>query len=271
MRVGPILAIGVLVFAPLARAADSPEALVMRARERLQKTDSRASGRLVHLDENGKRTSQSLAIEAHWFPGVLRVLLTLRAAQTTDAQLSQTAPTASRDTRVSFLFEMRPGGQSTVQVFHPHAAPVSLPFSHWGEGVAESDFDPEDFLEPELYWQEQTVLPGEMLGTRFCDVLKSVPGPLDRSHYASVKTWFDHATGYPLREEKTLRNSGAVKEFTSLGLTQSGGVWAARQVEVKVNGHKDSSLLLFERGTAKAQLDSKDFSLDEVERSENHR
>ena len=68
--------------------------------------------------------------------------------------------------------------------------------------------------------------------------------------------------------EKTQKDGGAVKDFTSLGLTQSGGVWAARQVEVKVHGRPGSTLLIFERGSTKAHLSPTDFSPEQIEKFE---
>jgi len=41
---------------------------------------------------------------------------------------------------------------------------------------------------------------------------------------------------YPVYAEKTQRGTGTVKEFTYIGLRQTGGVWSASQVEVKVRG-----------------------------------
>ena len=61
-----------------------------------------------------------------------------------------------------------------------------------------------------------------------------------------------------------------VKEFTSSGLTQSGGIWAAKQVEVKTHGRTGSSLLIIERGSTKANLTIKDFSPAQISKFEDH-
>jgi hypothetical protein len=45
------------------------------------------------------------------------------------------------------------------------------------------------------------------------------------------------------------------------GLRQLSGIWSATQVEVKVSGRPGSSLLIIERGSAKAKLARKDFML----------
>jgi hypothetical protein len=60
--------------------------------------------------------------------------------------------------------------------------------------------------------------------------------------------------------EKTLKGSGNVKEFTYFGLRQMQGVWSATQVEAKIRGHSGSTLFIIDRGSAKADLDLKDFS-----------
>ena len=260
MKLFSVVATAMLFIAPAAQAADTADTqtVVAAARARIASTDSRATGRLVRVDANGNRINNAFAIKAHWFPGVLRVLL-----EVVPVKMSATngPPNELKDAPVRILFEMRPGGQSTIRIFHPHeAAPATLPFDRWSEGVAGSDFDYEDFLQSEFYWQGQTILKSARLGAHDCDVLKSTPGAADRSHYAEVQTWLDRAIGYPLYVEKTLKAAAAVKEFTSLGLVQSGGVWAAKQVEVKVHGRPGSTLLIFEHGSTKAHLTLKDFS-----------
>jgi hypothetical protein len=164
---------------------------------------------------------------------------------------------------------MRPNGQDTVRIFHPHeSAPTLLPFDKWNESVSGSDFNYEDFLQPEYYWQDQTITKSAKFGARDCDVLKSTPGASDRSHYAEVQTWLDHTIGYPIYAEKTPKGSTSVKEFTSLGLSRSGGVWAARQVEVKIHGRPGSTILIIERGSTRAHLTIKDFSPEQISQFE---
>lgn len=274
MRLSMAAATVMVALMPIARASDAAHVLVASAQQHLESTDSRATGRLVRVGADGKRTNRKIAIKAHWFPGVFRVLLEIDGAvgpdSTTGTGQTGEASTAP-DTRESVLLEMRPEGQSTVLLFHPKTqTPTNLPFSRWAEGVAGSDFSYEDFLQPELFWKQQSLVQNETIGGTVCDGLRSAPGAADRSHYAQVITCFDHATGYPLRVEKTLKSAATVKDFTSLGLTQSGGVWAARQVQVKLRGHAGLSLLLFERGTAKAHLGPDDFSPAQILRFENH-
>jgi len=251
-----------LMIASNAHGAEA-RAQIAIARQRIEATDSRATGRLVQVDASGNRISNAVTIKAHWFPGVLRVLVEIVPTRTP----AQNAPL---DARASILLEMRPNGENTIRIFHPHTAPATLPFNKWGESVFGSYFNYEDFLQAEYFWQGQTILKTALLGTHSCDVLKSTPGPSDRSHYAEVQTWLDQTTGYPLYVEKTLKEGGTVKDFTSLGLTQSGGIWAARQVEVKIHDRPGSTLLIIERGSTKANLTAKNFSPEEIGKFEDH-
>ena len=275
MRLASRMAAALLLLPPAVYAGQAvnprdARTVVAGARQRVESTDARASGHLVRVDGTGKRTSNAITLKAHWFPGVLRVLLEFSPSKAPGADATSGATPASgldtrlethNDARLGILLEMRPGGQSTVQVFHPHgAAPTPLPFDRWNEGVLGSDFAYEDFLQPELYWPGQTILKTARLGARTCDVLKSTPGASDRTHYAEVQTWLDQTIGYPIFAEKTLKNGAVVKDFTSFGLTQSGGGWSARQVEAKVQGRAGSTLLIFDRGSTKAHLTMRDFS-----------
>ncbi len=51
-----------------------------------------------------------------------------------------------------------------------------------------------------------------------------------------------------------------VKEFTYYGIRHEEGVWSAHQVEVKVRGQSGSTLLILDRGSAKANLTLADFN-----------
>jgi hypothetical protein len=260
MRLASVMAAAMLLVATTAHAADA-RAVVAVARQRIETADFRATGRLVRVDASGNRISNAITIKAHWFPGVLRALVEIVPPRT--------PANARQDARVSILLEMRPNGQNSIRIFRPHeSAPASLPFDKWSESVFGSDFNYEDFLQPEYYWQGQTILKSARFGARDCDVLKSTPGTLDHSHYAAVQTWLDHTIGYPVYVEKTLKDGGIVKEFTYLGLSQSGGVWSARQVEVKIHGRPGSTLLIIERGSTKAHLTIRDFSPEQISQFE---
>lgn len=261
MSLASVVAAAMLFIATTAHAADA-RAVIAVARQRIETADSRATGRLVRVDASGNRISNAFTIKAHWFPGVLRALIEIVPSRTP-------AGNARQDARVSILLEMRPNGQNMIRVFRPHeSAPVSLPFDKWSESVFGSDFNYEDFLQPEYYWQSQTILKSARFGARDCDVLKSTAGASDRSHYAEVLTWLDHTIGYPIYVEKTLKDAAIVKEFTYFGLSQSGGVWSARQVEVKIHGRPGSTLLIIERGSTRANLTIRDFSPEQISQFE---
>jgi Outer membrane lipoprotein-sorting protein len=263
MRLASIVSAAVLLIATVGHAAEMPEVLAA-ARKRIETTDFRASGRLIRVDATGNRISNAITMAAHWFPGVLRVLVQVVPSRNSTRSTDQNA-------RVTILLEMRPSGQSTIRIFRPHTSePTSVPFEKWSESVVGSDFNYEDFLQPEYYWQGQTILKVARFGARDCDVLRSAPGASDHSHYAEVQTWLDHTINYPVYVEKTPKNGGNVKKFTYFGLSKSGGVWAARQVEVKIHGHPGSTVLIIERGSTKANLSLRDFSAEQISRFEDH-
>jgi len=257
MRLTSVVAAAMLFLATTAHAADA-RAVNAVARQRIETADFRATGRLVRVDASGNRINNAITMKAHWFPGVLRALVEIVPPRT-----------PAKNARVSILLEMRPNGQNTIRIFRPHeSAPASLPFDKWSESVFGSDFSYEDFLQPEYYWHGQTILKSARFGARDCDVLKSTPGASDHSEYAEVQTWLDHTIGYPIYVEKTLKDGGVVKEFTYLGLSRSGGVWSARQVEVKIHGRPGSTLLIVERGSTKANLSLRDFSPEQISQVE---
>jgi hypothetical protein len=166
---------------------------------------------------------------------------------------------------IHILLEMRPNGQNVIQIVHPgDKAPVILPFEKWSDGPLGAGFSYEDFLEPQYFWPGQGVLETTMRGSRKCDVVKSTPGTADKTHYAEVRTWLDQTIGFPVYAEKTMKGTGAVKEFTYLGIRHNGGLWSASQVEAKVRGKDGSTLLMIDRGSAKANLGLKDFSTAQI-------
>ena len=230
--------------------AEDVHTVLAPARQLVETADYRASGHLVRVDANGNRISSPITIKAHWFPGVLRVLV----------ELGQPAE-AHRDMRENILLEMRPNGQNTIRVAYPDdAAPITVPVEKWNDSPIGPGFNLEDFLEQQYFWPGQAVVEETKFGARDCDVLKSTPGATDRSHYSEVRSWLDHSIGFPVYVEKTLKGTGVVKEFTSFGLRREGGVWSAHQVEVKVRGRAGSTLLIIDRGSVKAHLSLRDFS-----------
>jgi len=248
-----------LLLAIPANAADA-YAVLATPRQRVETADFRASGHLVRVDANGARTNYGITIKAHWFPGVLRALVEIAPPQNDRAK-------PGSDARARILLEMRPSGQNTILIAHPgDKAPAALPFDKWSDGPLGNGFSYEDFLEQQYFWPGQALLEETKFGARDCDVLKSTPGAADRTHYAGIKTWLDHSIGFPVYVEKTLKGTGAVKEFTYFGLRHDGGVWSANQVEAKTRGQAGSTLLILDRGSAKANLGLGDFSPEQLTR-----
>jgi hypothetical protein len=238
-----------LAFAIAASGADVRR-VVARPQLRVESADYRATGHLVRVDASGIRTSYAITLKARGFPDGLRVLLEIASP---------------KDVRAHILLVTRPNGQTTIQIAYPgDAAPATVPFVRWNAGPLGAGFSYEDFLEPQYFWKSQTLLEETEYGARECDVLKSMPGPSDRTHYAEVRTWLDQSIGYPVYVEKTLKQNGAVKEFTYFGLRQNSGVWSASQVQVKVRGHSGSTLLIIDRGSTKANLDLREFSPEQL-------
>ena len=228
-----------------ALAADVPAPLTL-AKKQVETADYRLTGHLVRVDEKGTRTSYGINIKAHWFPGMLRVLFEV---------------TSPNDARVHVLLEMRPGGESTIRVAHPgDAKAATLAFEKWTEGPLGSGFSYEDFLEAPYFWSGQKSLAKTKYGARNCDLLVSTPGAADRTHYAAVKSWLDAESGFPVHVEKTMKGTGLVKEFTYFGLSQRQDTLYASQVEAKIHGRSGSTLLIIDRGSARAHLELKDFS-----------
>jgi len=246
MRIQIATTVLAMMLLPKAVQAAAPPATLAAARQQVESADYRLIGHLVRVDGSGARTSDAVNISAHWFPGVLRVLLEV---------------TSPAQGRVHVLLEMRPDGKSTIQIAHPGDKSVAvLPFDKWNDGPLGDGFSYEDFLEDHYFWAGQTALGETKFGARDCDVLMSKSGASDRTHYADAKSWLDHKSAFPVYVEKTLKGSGSVKEFTYFGLRQTRGVWSATQVEAKIRGRAGSTLLIIDRGTPEAHLGVKDFS-----------
>jgi hypothetical protein len=230
------------------------QSLIAVAHQRIEAADLRASGHLVRVDASGTRTSYGFSLKAHWFPGVLRILVDVSPP-------SGAGPAA----RSHILLEMRPNGQNSIQIAHPgDKAPAALPFDKWTDGPLGPGFSYEDFFEQQYFWPGQTIVEETKYGARDCDLLKSTPGTTDRTHYTEIKTWLDHSIAFPVYLEKTLRGTGAVKEFTYFGLRHDGGVWSATQVEVKTRGQAGTTLLIIDRGSTKASLNLGDFNPEQL-------
>jgi hypothetical protein len=248
LRLSAVLALALLSAVPV-HGTDT-QALLTASRQAIQQADYRASGHLVRVDGTGKRTSYDITIKARWFPGVLRILMEI---------------TGPADARAHLLLEMRPDGQNSIQLAHPgDKAPAAIPFDKWSDGPLGSGFSYEDFLEEQYFWPSQAILQSVRRGARDCDVLSSKPSAADKTHYAEVRTWLDHTIDFPVYAEKTPKAGGKVKQFTYFGLRHDGGVWSASQIEEKSDGQPGSTLLIINRGSAKANLTLGDFSPDRL-------
>ncbi len=224
-------------------AKDSLKAVLAAARARVESTDVRASGRLVQVEADGTRKTSTLAIKAHWFQDGLHMIGEI---------------TSSTAGSLRFSLTIDPGGRLAIEVIQPgQKVPVKLPPEQWSDGLLGSNFSYEDLTEGQFLWTRQTLLPAEKYGARDCFVLKSEPGVGERSYYTSVTTWIDQKTGAPVHVERVAK--GSVKQFIFYDLQQNDGIWATRQVEAKLEGSAGSSLLILERGSARAHLQRKDF------------
>ena len=242
-----------LLASPTAFAADT-HATLETARQAVEKADYKASGHLVRVDASGARTNYPISFQAHWFPGVLKVMVEVAPAAGSADKKGQA---------LHFLVEMRPEGTSSIRIAHRGEAAAVLPADHWEDGVDGTGFSFEDFLESELFWAGQQVTEHVKYGARECDLVKSIPGAADRTRYSEVSSWLDRATGFPVYQEKTVKG-GVVKAYTAFGLRHDGGVWSASQIEEKSRGQGGSTLLIIDRGSAKANLGPQDFSADKL-------
>lgn len=223
------------------------EAVLTGSRQRIEKYDYRVTGRLIRVEDNGKRTSYKFAARAHWFPDGLRLLCEI---------------SGPGSEKTSLLLHMSVSGHVTIEAILPGQKTASvLPFEHWNDALVGTDFSYEDMLENQFFWKNQQLLPPQKYGARDCFVLKSTAGPQDQTHYSSVTSWIDRSIMYPVHVVKTLRGTGQQKEFIYYSLRQVSGVWSASQVEAKLQGKPGSSRMVIEGGSAKANLGRKDFVL----------
>jgi len=207
-------------------------------------TDFRASGRLVRVLGEQRKTYQ-FSMRAKAVGGLLKIF----------CEVTDPAPA-----RVRLLLESYADGRATIRTGHAgDAAPAELPFARWGERMLDTDFSFEDLMESQFVWRNQTLGDESMFGARPSVVLKSTPGPQDRTHYASVTSWLDREIFYPLKEEKVVKGSGEVKEFLFFGLRQSKGIWSASQIECKIRGKAGSTLFIVTRGSEKAHSEESAF------------
>lgn len=229
--------------------ASDAHSVLSAARKQVETADYRIAGRIVRVDANGKRTNFGVNVKAHWFADTLHVVLDVSSPQSS---------------RFHLLMEMQSDGRVSMKIARPGDKELAtLPFEQWTGSPFGQGFTYEDFLNPELYWPLQSVERAKY-GARDCDLLTSTPASNNRTHYARVRTWLDHTIAFPVHAEKTLKDSGAVREFSFIGLRKEGGVWSATQIEGKMRGQNETTLFLLERGSAKANLKVADFSVESL-------
>ena len=230
-----------------AAASSDLQAVLTGSRQRIQNLDYRVTGRITRVEADGKRTSYKFVGKAHWFPDGLRVLSVF---------------SGPGSAKTSILLHMSVNGHLTIDAMLPGEKSASaLPFEHWNDPLLGTDFSYEDMAESWFFWKNQELLAPEKYGARDCFVLKSTPGPQDRTHYDSAKSWIDRSILFPVHVVKTLHGTGQQKEFVYYSLRQVDGAWSASQVEAKQEGKPGSSMLVIEGGTGKAKLGMKDFDL----------
>ena len=223
------------------------ETVLTGSRQRIEKLDYRASGRLTRVEADGKRTSYKFVGKAHWFPDGLRLLCEI---------------SGPGSEKTSLLLHMSVSGQVTIEAVLPGEKVASvLPFKRWNDPLVGTDFSYEDMVEDWFFWKHQELLAAEKYGARDCFVLKSTSGSQDQTYYGSITSWIDRTILFPVHVVKTARGTGQQKEFIYYGLRQVGGAWSATQVEAKVQGKPGSSILVIEGGSGKANLGRKDFDL----------
>jgi len=241
---------------PICAQTTSVHELLSSVHQQIQSADYRVSGQISWIQANGVRISSPVTIKARWFPGVLRVLVAVGKSTRT---ATGSGPGSSRPLHV--LLEMKPNGQSAILIARAgDKSPSALPFEKWSDGPLGSGFSYEDLLENQFFWPRQDSEGKVKFGARDCEVIKSTPGSADKTHYSVVKTWFDPAIAFPVYVEKTVKETGSVKEFTYFGIRREEGVWSAHQIEETTRGQSGSTILVFERGTARANLTLNDFS-----------
>jgi hypothetical protein len=232
---------------PAVAANPDLETVLTGSRQRIEKLDYRATGRLTRVEGNGKRTSYKFVGKAHWFPDGLRLLCEI---------------SGPGSEKTSLLLHMSVSGRVTIEAILPGEKAASvLPFERWNDPLVGTDFSYEDMVESQFFWKNQKLLAPEKYGARDCFVLKSTSGSQDRTHYDSVTSWIDRGIFYPVHVVKALRGTVQQKEFIYYGLRQVGGAWSASQVEAKVQGKTGSSMLVIEGGSGKANLGRKDFDI----------
>src|ERR1700688_3526347 len=151
------------------------ETVLTGSRQRIEKLDYRATGRLTRVEGNGKRTSYKFVGKAHWFPDGLRLLCEI---------------SGPGSEKTSLLLHMSVSGHVTIEAVLPGEKSASvLPFERWNDPLVGTDFSYEDMVESQFFWKNQELLAPEKYSAGDCFVLKSVSGSQDWTYYDSVSSW----------------------------------------------------------------------------------
>src|SRR5580658_941352 len=137
-------------------AAASPdlETVLTGSRQRIEKLDYRATGHLTGVAADGTRTSYKFVAKAHWFPDGLRLLCDISGPGTQ---------------KTTILLHMTVNGHLTIEALLPgQTAPGPVPFEHWSDRLAGTDFSYEDMVEAQFFWKNQQLLPPQKYGARDC-------------------------------------------------------------------------------------------------------
>src|SRR5215472_1045088 len=113
-------------------ASPDLDTVLAGSRQRIQKLDYRATGRLTRVEGSGKRTNYKFVAKAHWFPDGLRVLFEI---------------SGPASTKTSFLLHMTTNGRVTIDAILPGEKAASVvPFEHWTDPLVGTDFSYEDMV-----------------------------------------------------------------------------------------------------------------------------
>jgi hypothetical protein len=247
-RTGAAAALAALAAATFAAGQGTPSAaeIMEKLRAKRKAASFRAEGRLVLVEAGGKRTTWQLAWKGGTFGPSMNLLFEV------------TGPAAARQ---KVLLEISDAGAATIRTVPPgQAESEELPPERWGRPFLATALTYEDLLEPHLFWPVQALVAEQTCGTRDCWVIRSRPGGGLPSQYAEVTSWIDRVYWFPVSVEKRNR-SGAVKQFLYSGFHQARGDWAARQIEVRIAGRAERTLLIAARGSTNVQLKESEFRL----------
>ena len=143
-----------LSLVPPSRAAANPdlETVLTGSRQRIEKLDYRATGRLTRVEGNGTRASYKFVAKAHWFPDGLRLLCEI---------------SGPGSEKTSLLLHMNVSGHVTIEAVLPGEKRASvLPFERWNDPLVGTDFSYEDMVESQFFWKNQELLTPDRKSTR---------------------------------------------------------------------------------------------------------